>query len=496
VTVTRRALRAVYDDGAIWACGAGARLPFLLFRRELRHKNKTPHKLCAIRFGLLTVNLLTVRTYTPLPALVPWRRRAARGGEAEEQAVFERNTPVALLAPLLLSPSVVRARRACSGGMVAFAVSLVLAVAAAGARAQTEPRYAATDIGTLGGTHTQGNAINEAGGVGGRAEVPEPGGTTQLSHPFVYSPGAGFTDLGLPAGANFGNLNDINDRLDAAVNYRFAGDVSQPYVYLNGVLSPIALPQGFTRGSALDVNNLGQFAGTALGPSGNVPYVYSNGVVTPLDLPPAATAGGGALVINDRGQVLGSYSVESGVSRRLSRAVLWSNGTMTEIAPPAGFIETNAVDINENGDVLGYATAQLNGAGRRVFIYRDGALRFLPEALNGTAATAINDRGDVVGAYLSGITTRGYLYSDGVFRELGQLTRLPEGWQIRSALDINNAGQILVRAENAAFEERTFVLTPVPEPGAGVAAGAGACGLMMRRRRQRRPAPYALPVAV
>ena len=60
------------------------------------------------------------------------------------------------------------------------------------------------------------------------------------------------------------------------------------------------------------------------------------------------------------------------------------------------------------------------------------------------------------------------------------------GFQLFSATDINNAGQILAVGRRGVFdtEQRSFLLTPVPEPAAGLLVIDAAPVLPARRRRQ------------
>lgn len=317
--------------------------------------------------------------------------------------------------------------------------------------------------------------------------MPPPGGGSPIRHPFLYV--AEIEALGLPPGANSGTVGGLNDRGQAAVNFRFAGDVSRPYLYSGGMTAPIALPAGFTGGSGNGINNLGHVAGGLAGAAGGGrPFVFADGVLTVLDLPPAASLGGSAVGINDRGQVLGIYSSQSG-GAFYNHAVLWSGGTMAELAPPAGFDSVTAVAVNAPGHVAGYMTGPVPGVpgGRviRPFLYRDGVMNVMADPLfsGNTTVTGMNDLDEYVGSALRGLTTHGYVYADGGYVNLTETVTLPDGFTITDAIDINNAGQILACARNPEGERRTFVLTPVPEPGA--LAGAlviGASALLGRRR--------------
>jgi len=357
----------------------------------------------------------------------------------------------------------------------------VLLPLAAGAQ-PAEVRYTATDVTTLGGAATGPLHLNDAGDVGGSAYFPMPGGTTQL-RPIIYSNGV-LTDLGLPAGASEGYVNDLNDRADAAVNYTFDGPVGRPYTYAGGVLVPVELPAGVNGGLAYGINNLGRLVGSGQTVDGFRPFLYRPGVgSTRLDTPGGPVFA--PIDVNDRGQVLGRYSTLSG-GRLRSHAVVWSNGTTTEIATPAGWLETDPVDINESGDVVGMVRNQpgMDNGVRRPFLYRDGRMTLLDGFGVFADPRAVNDLGEFVGTYLGGLTTHGYLYSDGAYQDIGRMASLPDGFDIYAADDVNNLGQILVRAQNAAGERRTFLLTPVPEPGVvGAIAVAGAWGLLARRRR-------------
>jgi uncharacterized membrane protein len=348
-----------------------------------------------------------------------------------------------------------------------------------------EVRYVATEIGNVARVPAWGQVINGAGDVGGWVELPNTDGTT-TTRP-ILSHGGTSENLGLVSDSIGGYVTGLNDRGQAAIGYDFPGGRARPYLYTGrGAPQPIALPAGFISGSPSAINNLGQVAGTVssvAGGSGARPFVYADGVMSVLPLPADAERGFGQ-AINDRGDVLVDFLIPNG-SRFTERPAVWSGGTLTQLATPAGFTHVRPVDINNLGHVLGWAEllrADGNTVSRKPVIYRDGVATVLESFGTADPPNGFNDRDEIVG---SGLSLKGYglLYADGTRTDLSALVPLPDGFSITQGLDINNAGQILARARNAVGDTRTYVLTPVPEPGAaGLALAAGALRLLRRRR--------------
>ncbi len=110
-----------------------------------------------------------------------------------------------------------------------------------------------------------------------------------------------------------------------------------------------------------------------------------------------------------------------------------------------------ATAVNERGQVVGYSTS-MDGKDRHAFLYTDGKMLDLG-TLGGPSSEAygINSRGDVVGfADTAEIDVHhAFLYSKGQMIDLGSLNG-PEGksW----AFDINDAGTVVGVTENHAFE--------------------------------------------
>lgn len=108
-------------------------------------------------------------------------------------------------------------------------------------------------------------------------------------------------------------------------------------------------------------------------------------------------------------------------------------------------------------------------------IWKDGKLRPLPDAFG---LSGINNYGDVVGDLTN---HRGPgVWFDNVPFELQAL--LDDGsYRLEYALDINDSGQILARA-NRSGSTYYVLLNPVPEPGTLVAIGLGFAMLCRKRR--------------
>jgi uncharacterized membrane protein len=144
--------------------------------------------------------------------------------------------------------------------------------------------------------------------------------------------------------------------------------------------------------------------------------------------------------INNHDQIVGS---EEGIA-----AFVYDHGNYQKlVAPFSGVLGTNALAINEAGDIAGYYTS----LGTHAFV-KKGA-RFsaieIPDSIS-TTAHCINNRGEIVGdCYIPNSSTKGILGTQGFLFRHGQFTMItPPAWPSGftpglRALGINDAGHIV-----------------------------------------------------
>ena len=132
-----------------------------------------------------------------------------------------------------------------------------------------------------------------------------------------------------------------------------------------GTISSFHVP-GARGTEGLDINDRGQIVGTY---SEDTPivndsarpraYLLDRGEVTRIDFPRAT--GTVALGVNNRGQVVGQYADAQGKFH----GYRWENGRFTTIDVPGASISA-ATDINDRGEIAGlFTTTPLIQAGRQ-----------------------------------------------------------------------------------------------------------------------------------
>src|SRR5215472_11828075 len=233
-------------------------------------------------------------------------------------------------------------------------------------------RFFVTDLGTLGGTESFAYAINDLEQVVGSSltagDVAE--------HSFLYSSGR-MTDL-YP-------LNSQSILTVGPTGINHSGQIASGLI-VGRVYSPAILD---SRTSSLILP----------GTLGGVTSFDFNGVATS---------------INNHADAVG-YSYIDAINRH---AFLYSDGATTDIDPFGGY--SVALAINDEGMVVGLASAQLSGTAT-AFVRSKGLARTIFQARTESDARGVNNRGQVVGEFLTqdGASFHGFLYSEGAVTDIG-----------------------------------------------------------------------------
>lgn len=385
----------------------------------------------------------------------------------------------------------------------------VLAVAPAQAQrpeaTKVQSQYQVSSLPTLGGTSSAGNSINNQTWVAGYSRLTG----NQSRHAALWRNGSLF-DLGTLGGPNSsvtwnvqntqGIIVGISQTADpeplgeawsSAAFYTgpfTVGFINLGFVWENNQMRGLPNFQGGHNGFATGANNLREAVGwaendvhdpTCVSPQvlQFLPAKWTLGppdVIQPLPLITGDTSGA-ATAINDNGQIVGISGIcDQAVGRHTAKhAVLWENGTVTDIYPdaPAPWWNTPTA-INEQGDVVGFAgdPAFVEGDILHAFMWtKEDGIRPLKPLKGRTPkhvdseAYGINERGQVVGTSCDAnfVDCRAVIWENGAYPT--DLNDFKGSFPIRleTAKGINDNGEITGRAIDANGVRTPYLAVPV-----------------------------------
>lgn len=368
--------------------------------------------------------------------------------------------------------------------------------------------YRVTDLGTLGGSFSRANAINNLGQIVGGSYNAKPDPTTPGTNEvraFLWNRGV-LTDLGTFGGAdadqfggNVTGATGINDEGQVvggatynAVSDPACGDengaitCNHAFLWAKGTMTFLGTLKGMTSlgnsySHANAINAHGQVVGDSFArvpdPNDSVApgapqihaFLWQRGKMTDLGtLPSPLNTYSQALGINDRGQIVG----ESGFRDAEGRPFFWSKGVMTDIGTlggPTGF----AIAINNKGQVVGGADTTKPDPSNpghvlaHAFIWTGGRTRDLGTIPGepGSEAHGINNRGQIVGLAGGGADGKlhAILWQNGTAHALDKLIPPHSGWSLGEADGINDRGQIVGYGANPQGRTDAFLLTPIAQ---------------------------------
>jgi probable HAF family extracellular repeat protein len=212
------------------------------------------------------------------------------------------------------------------------------------------------------------------------------------------------------------------------------------------------------------INNTGQIVGTYHETAGDTHgFVLSGGNYTKLDVPRsfgtplASPLGVTATAINDSGQIVGAFGriISLHPPITFNGAFLLNGGVYTDITEPGVLGGSAATGINNAGQIVG------PGPGHGVLLSGGSFTDLIVPGSLQCFAQGINDAGVIVGDYndyLDG-PEHGFVLDGGIYTSFD----VP-GASNTYARAINNAGAIVGYYTDAAGHDHGFVATPTPEP--------------------------------
>ena len=361
------------------------------------------------------------------------------------------------------------------------------------------PRYAVTDVFTLGGS-SEAVGVNNRGLISGSSKLPG----DLVTHGFFWQKGV-ITDLGTLGGPNSfapeewpaSERGEVAGFSDTSIldpnNENFCSPFSflqsdpyicLPFVWRDGVMTPLPTLGG-NNGAAVAINNRGQLTGiaetTTADPACLPPQVFDFAAVIwgPKEgeihkLPPL-TGDNEAVPtgINDNGQVVGT-SANCAVGPIPIHAVLWEDGKPTNLGSFGGAVFNIAFGINNQGKIVG-GSDLAGDTTFHAFFWQKGVMTDLGTLPGDFASNAlsINNKTQVVGISLDASgNVRPFLWHDGVITDLNTLIPADSPLFLLEALGINDRGQIVGYAfDTITGEIEGYLVTPVS--GSNAAPGRG-----------------------
>ncbi|MGA2741530.1 MAG: DUF3466 family protein [Bryobacteraceae bacterium] len=358
--------------------------------------------------------------------------------------------------------------------------------------------YRIVTFGTLGGTASAANSINNRGWATGAANLP--GNTTEHATVWIHGKQIDLGTLGGPNSSvawssvknNYGLISGISDTSivdplgevwSCAAGFfpSSSGHTCQGFAWRDGVMR--ALPTlGGNNGFAAGDNSLGQIAGWAETTTHDptcvppqvlqfLPVVYGPGQDQIRQLPPlSGDPDGAAVAINDLGQVVGiSGTCGTAVGgSTAAHAVLWENGTPTNIGNLGGVAWNTPTAINNHGVIVGFSDLPGDSAASpnyHAFIWtKSGGIVDLGTLPGDSFSIAwgINEQGQVAGQSINASgSSRAFLWQNGVMTDLNTLVAAGP-LSLVYANDINDAGEIVGGASNSATgDSPAFLAVPI-----------------------------------
>lgn len=360
----------------------------------------------------------------------------------------------------------------------------LLGIALLAASASAQSRYVITDLGTLGGTGSATpNAINNLGQVTGRAST-----AAGESHAFRTAPNsvinAATDDLGTLGGTS-SDGSAINDSGQVAGS---SSTGSQTHAFRSSAnfqtlsLTDLGTFDGTSSSFGSGINVNGQVTGQAHVASTAACFsIFSNSAFRTTSS--STVAGGDNLgtllvnncrsaqgwAINDLGVVVGDSATVllTGTPNHAFRAAPGNN--MVSIHPGGSFITSNARGINSNGQIVGAVTNSINQSfcyrtvpGQNITLFSDDLGNL---GLPFCQAHSINAAGDVVGYTGSNVPSpaiHAFVYTNGTMYDLNGLIGSNPPVVLSIAYGINNSGQIVAGAvvDSVNFISHGFRLDP------------------------------------
>jgi len=381
-------------------------------------------------------------------------------------------------------------------------VALVPAHAQGQVQAKTKTQYSVSNLPGLGGTSSGGNSINNQTWVAGYSRLTG----NQSRHAALWRNGS-ILDLGTLGGPNSSVTWNVKNTAGIMVGISQTADpqllgeswssaafygppfntgyINLGFVWQNNQMRGLPNFAGGNNGFATGANNLGQVVGWAENGVHDPnccctqvlqfrPAVWTLGPpdqIQDLPLIPADSSGA-ATAINDNGQIVGISGIcDQAVGRHTAKhAVLWENGTVTDIYPdaPAPWWNTPTA-INQRGDVVGFAgdPAFVEGDIVHAFMWtREDGIRHLkplprrtPQHVD-SEAYGINEARQVVGISCDAnfVDCRAVVWDHG--NTPTDLNDLKGSYaaHLESAKDINDNGEITGRAIDPNTGVRTAYL--------------------------------------